>query len=110
MSWFSRLTRATPPERARQKRDDPRAACLLAGGSVSNEASSDELTFEVSAMDGDSQWGIVQSPFMQDNARTIEYRHKTKLGGDRLSYSQTTIVDIYGKRFEHTDENQLTHC
>ena len=47
---------------------------------------------------------------MKDHARTVEFRHKTIVAGDRLSYSQTTIVDIYGKRFEHTDENQLTRC
>ena len=39
---------------------------------------------------------------------TIEFRHQIRLEGDRLSYSETTVVEIYGKTFDHTDENELS--
>jgi hypothetical protein len=47
---------------------------------------------------------------MKDNARTLEFRHKLTLGGDRLTYSEATVVNIYGRTFEHTDQNELKHC
>ncbi len=83
----------------------PRAVCVLAGGTVKQNG--DEVEFQVSAKDGDRDWGIVQSPFMRDNARTVEFRHNIKVSGDTLAYSETTVLDIYGKTFDHTDENTL---
>jgi hypothetical protein len=47
---------------------------------------------------------------MRDNARTVEFRHKIQLDGDKLSYAETTVLEIYGKKFDHTDENELTRC
>jgi hypothetical protein len=50
----------------------------------------------------------VQSPFMQAQARTVEFRHRLVVTGDRLEYSETTVLDIYGKKgYEHTDGNTL---
>jgi hypothetical protein len=37
-----------------------------------------------------------------------EFRHRVVVGNGTLSYSETTMVDIYGKHFEHTDQNKLT--
>lgn len=89
----------------------PRAVCVLAGGKVtSSVASGEALTLEVAARLGDPDWGIIQSPFMRDQARTVEFRHKIQLDGDRLSYAETTVVEIYGKTFDHTDENELARC
>jgi hypothetical protein len=50
---------------------------------------------------------IAQSPFMRDNASTLGFTRKLAVNGDTLSYSQTTLLSIYGKQFEHTDENEL---
>lgn len=47
---------------------------------------------------------------MRDNARTVEFRHTIKVDGDKLTYKETTVLDIYGKTFDHTDENELTRC
>ena len=86
----------------------PRAVCVLAGGKVSSSGTSEHtVILEVSARHDDPDWGIIQSPFMRDQARTIEFRHKIQVDGDRLSYAQTTVVEIYGKTFDHTDENEL---
>ena len=82
----------------------PRAVCVLAGGTVRNE---NPVVFEVAARLDDPDWGIIQSPFMKGKARTLEFRHKVTLDGDQLSYSETTIVEIYGRVFEHTDQNEL---
>jgi hypothetical protein len=84
----------------------PRAVTLLAGGEARSEG--DSTVLEVRAVDGDEQWGIVQSPFMQAQARTVEFRHRLVVTGDRLEYSETTVLDIYGKKaYEHTDGNTL---
>jgi len=84
----------------------PRAVSLLAGGEATVDG--DATTLAVRSADGDSRWGIVQSPFMREQARTLEYRHRVTVSGDVLSYDQTTLLDIYGKRnYEHTDANTL---
>lgn len=86
----------------------PRAVSVLAGGSHSGTQEDDgSFVLEVSASLKNKDWQIIQSPFMRDNARTTEFHHKVTIDKDKLSYSETTIVDIYGKVFEHTDQNEL---
>jgi hypothetical protein len=86
----------------------PRAVCVLAGGSYSGSGDEPEVVLEVAAKLGDPDWGIIQSPFMRDNARTVSFRHRIAVSGDVLNYSETTVLDIYGGPFDHTDENRLT--
>jgi hypothetical protein len=84
----------------------PRAVTLLAGGHAVIEGG--RTIFRVRAVEGDARWGIVQSPFMQEKARTLEFRHELTVEGDRLSYEETTVLDIYGKpTYPHTDRNTL---
>jgi len=86
----------------------PRAVSLIAGGTHSGEKHIDGSTIlEVSAGLNDKDWQIIQSPFMQENARTTKYHHRITVGDGKLSYSETTIVEIYRKVFEHTDQNEL---
>lgn len=86
----------------------PRGVGVLAGGQYTGAKSADGASIlEVAASVGDSDWGIIQSPFMRDNARTTAFRHRVEVGNGKLSYSETTMLDIYGKVFEHTDENEL---
>jgi len=86
----------------------PRAVSVLAGGTVSSSwKPGDEVVLEVHAGLDDPDWGILQSPFMRDNARTLEFHYKASCYNDTLSYKETTVVDIYGRRFEHSDENVL---
>jgi hypothetical protein len=79
----------------------PRGVCLIAGGQA------DQSKLEVGAAIDDPDWGIVQPPFMRDNAKTLEFSHRISVTGDTLVYDQTTVLEIYGKRFDHTDENTL---
>jgi len=57
---------------------------------------------------GDPKWGIIQSPFMSKNASSLEFSQQIIVGAGKMDYAQTTMVDIYGKVFEHTDTNALT--
>ncbi len=83
----------------------PRGVGLLAGGT--SKKTDNGVVLEVSASEDDEDWQIVQSPFMLQNARTVEFRQSINVTDDRLSYKETTILEIYGKRFEHTDENEM---
>jgi len=86
----------------------PRAVSVLAGGSHNSQKEPDgSIVLEVSADLNNKDWQIIQSPFMRDNARTTEFRHRISINNNKLTYSETTIVDIYGKVFEHTDDNEL---
>lgn len=86
----------------------PRAVSVVAGGSFAGDASgAAAIVLEVAAKLGAPDWGIVQSPFMRDNASTVAFRHTVTIDGNRLSYHETTSLEIYGRKFEHTDENEL---
>jgi len=86
----------------------PRGVTLLAGGVCEIPSPSpSEIVINVSAKLGDPDWGICQSAFMRDNARTLEFNHKMVINNDKLSYSERTLVAIYNSQFEHTDSNEL---
>ncbi len=84
----------------------PRGVALVAGGSVSEVDGS--LTYQVEAAQNNPDWGIVQSPFMQQKALTKSYQFSMQVSANQMKYSQSMMLDIFGKSFEHTDENQLT--
>ena len=86
----------------------PRGVALLAGGSYNGETDADgRVILNVAAGVDNPDWGIIQSPFMQQNARTTDFTQTVTVGAGRLSYSETTLLDIYGKPFEHTDQSEL---
>ena len=84
----------------------PRGVCLVAGGSFDDAG--DGVKILVHASQSDANWPIIEAPFMRDNASTLSFNRILTVEGDRLNYEETTVVDIYGKRFDHTDENSLT--
>jgi hypothetical protein len=79
----------------------PRGVCVLAGGA------SDGTEIKVSAKLGHEKWSIIEAPFMSQRASTKEFTQILTVKEGVLKYSQTTIVDIYGRYFEHTDTNEL---
>ena len=86
----------------------PRAVSLLAGGVYNDEKSAEgSVLIKVSAALNDKDWQIIQSPFMRDNACTKEFHHQINISNGKLLYKETTMVEIYGKVFEHTDQNEL---
>lgn len=84
----------------------PRAVAVLAGGQASSTETG-AIAIHVASSAESPDWKIIESPFMRDNASTRSYTMDLELQGDELSYEQTTIVDIYGKTFDHTDGNSL---
>jgi hypothetical protein len=86
----------------------PRAVCLLAGANY-KEARDEKgnLIIEVVAGVNNKDWGIIQSPFMQLNARTTSFQQKILVRNKKMSYTETTMLEIYGREFEHTDQNEL---
>lgn len=86
----------------------PRGVSVLAGGIYQEKKDPDgKIILEVSASMDDKNWQIIQSPFMQEHAKTLSFNHQITVGNGGLSYSETTMLDIYGNTFEHTDENEL---
>ena len=85
----------------------PRNVCVLAGGEHARPEEGAAVTLKVSARKGDADWGIIESPFMRDNATTTSYEHTLTVDGNTLTYNETTMLHIYGNEFEHTDTNKL---
>ena len=86
----------------------PRAVSVVAGGKYTGDTDEDgRVVLELKAKLGDPEWGIVQSPFMTKKASSMEFSQKGIVGNGVMTYHQTTLVDIFGKVFEHTDENKL---
>ena len=74
---------------------------VLAGGTL--QQTGEETLFEVEAPAGSDSFGIVQSPFMLEKARTTAFKMRLSIRGDEMTYEETTSLDIYGRQFEHTD-------
>ena len=83
----------------------PRGVCVLAGGSV--EVQDNKFSFAVNAKQGSDTFGILQSPFMLDNAKTTAFEMRLEVEGNVLNYKEIISLMIYGKQFEHSDENIL---
>ena len=83
----------------------PRAVVLLAGGKLTENDSG--WVAEVKATAGDNSFGIAQSPFMNEKAKTKAFEMSLSLEGDTLSYKETTYLHIYGVDFDHVDKSSL---
>ncbi len=83
----------------------PRGVSVLAGGGV--QFTDNELRLKVAVKEDDTQWGIVQSPFMLKKAKTVSFVREFIISGNELKYSQEMVLNIYGKVFSHIDENTL---
>jgi hypothetical protein len=44
---------------------------------------------------------------MNKNAKTLEFRQKIIISPKKLEYNETTVLKIYGRKFDHTDKNVL---
>jgi len=89
----------------------PRAVCILAGATyVANPTTTDRVELKVSAKIDDPNWSIIQSPFMRDKAKTIAFEQQINVDATSLTYQETMVLDIYGKIFNHSDENTLSRC
>ncbi len=86
----------------------PRGVAVLAGGNCpAPEDINAEITLSVKAVTGDLTFGVLQSPFMEANAKTTGFTHDVTVHGDNMRYTETTFLDIYGKNYNHTDISRL---
>ncbi len=83
----------------------PRGVCILAGGTVTEN--SGEFEFDVSSKAGSDTFGIVQSPFMLEKAKTKAFHMNMKVNKHEISYKEIMSLFIYGKEFEHVDSSVL---
>ncbi len=85
----------------------PRGVGVIAGGSFDVKKVNDaNIEFNVAA-EADGSWGITQSPFMNENAKTTKFTQSFVFNEEELTYTQTMVLDIYGRIFNHTDGNTL---
>ncbi len=87
----------------------PRGVVLIAGGYYNGETDKDgNVVFELRAALGDKDFPIAEGPFMRDKASSTEFTYKATIGKNTFSYTEITMVDIYGeKNFRHVDRNTL---
>jgi hypothetical protein len=84
----------------------PRGVCLIASGSLSGtREETGALLLEVSTENKGGE--IAQSNFMMEKARTTAFFHRITLADGKLHSFENTKLEIYGKSFDHTDENVL---
>lgn len=84
----------------------PRLTVLLAGCECEPDASS----FTLRATAGDDTYGVLNNPYLTDNARCVEYECTVTIDGDTFSYEQDSVLDMneFGDLYHHTDRNTLT--
>ncbi len=87
----------------------PRGVAVVAGGTLAAPASlEDELVFQVAASADADAFGIAQTQFMLDNAKTTAFTHTLTVRGDEMEYTQSTMLDIYGRKdYDHRDTSML---
>jgi len=83
----------------------PRAVCVLAGGQY--QENNEDSVFHVVAKAGSQTFGIVQSPFMFEKAKTRAFEMKLTVNKNKLHYREVTSLHIYDKDFEHVDQSTL---
>ena len=83
----------------------PRGICVLAGGDFTQKDG--KTIFNVKAEVENKQWPIIQTTFLQQKAKVESYKQQVTLFEDTLDYTQTMVLDIYGRIFEHTDSSTL---
>ena len=85
----------------------PRAVAIVAGGTYKKNEESKDVILQESASVKDSDWEIAQSPFVKNSAKTTAFESRFSISENSLLFYQKTTLDIYGKTFDHTDDNVL---
>jgi hypothetical protein len=84
----------------------PRAVSVLAKGK--GTANGAKMEYDVKAEASDKNYGIIESAFMTGKASTRSFSMQVVVEGDAFRYKMNTGLHIYGRDFDHTDENSLT--
>jgi hypothetical protein len=83
----------------------PRACALLAGGSA--DINAEKTIFSVKAGIDNKDYTIAQSNYLFEKATTTSFEMLLEVEGDMMSYRQSTMLEIYGKTFDHRDKSWL---
>lgn len=85
----------------------PRGIDILAGGTylLSKE---EGLVMIAAAKAGDRIYGILNEPYLSKNAPTQRFTTNMSQTIQTYSYFETSVLNIMGKNFDHTDEAVLT--
>ena len=83
----------------------PRACALLAGGKATVDGS--KTTFEVSSSLENDDFTITQSDYLMAKAKTTSFTMTLEVDGDAMRYKESTMLEIYGKEFDHRDKSEL---
>ena len=84
----------------------PRGTAIVAGGSYSIDKNNDELRITVLA-ESDGNWGISQSEFLSKNSKIRKYYMEMSIKDDVMDYVQHSYLEVFGKDFDHKDQNTL---
>lgn len=74
----------------------PRTTCVTVEGAAGHK-----MTLNAPAR------GIAESSYMTKNASTTGFSMEISIEDNKLTYSQNTLLDIYGKSLSHTDSSTL---
>jgi len=86
----------------------PRGVAVVAsGGVVEDPKAPTAIVIELKAALDSPEGGVAQSRYMLEKAKTVTFSRKLTLEGDSLVYSESTLLDIYGRQYDHTDMNRL---
>ena len=83
----------------------PRAVAIVAGGNA--EQQGDKTVLSVSADLEKQDFTVAQSDFMFEKAKTTAFSMQLEVGAETLKYRQSTMLDIYGREFDHRDKSEL---
>jgi hypothetical protein len=85
----------------------PRATVVIAGGKAAAGATSFTLKSEL----GSQTYGVLENPYLAENASTVAFEITINVGKDSWSYEETTtckMAKLGGDTLAHTDRNDLT--
>lgn len=86
----------------------PRGVAVVAAGGVGSDPKAPNATvIDLHAALDKPEGGIAQSAYMSAKAKTLAFSRKLTVEGDSLIYSESTLLDIYGRQYDHTDMNRL---
>lgn len=84
----------------------PRGVGVVATGTATENNGKLEITTEAKG-DAENQ-GVCQTLFMKENASTLSFKQLISLEAGELKYEYRTLLDIYGREFDHVDKSLLT--
>ncbi len=85
----------------------PRATVVLSSGAATADSTSFTLTSELGSVTN----GVLENPYLAENASTTKFEITITVGKDSWSYDETTtlkMAKLGGKEMAHTDRNELT--